>query len=82
MIYLLTDGDFPDNQKVLDTVRLLQPTGKKTKIQAIVFEDPAKARQGHHRSDERKLLTKAVEYLRWLPRIICKGQRWQSPLAN
>src|SRR5260221_71789 len=44
LIYLLNDGDFEDNKKVLDKINSLQAAANpKVKINTIVFTDPAKA---------------------------------------
>jgi hypothetical protein len=42
LIYLLTDGDFPDNQAVLDRIRVLNRE-KRVKISTIVFVDASNA---------------------------------------
>ena len=47
LLYLLTDGDFEDNKKVLDKINSLQANSSpKVKINTIVFTDPAKADKG------------------------------------
>lgn len=45
LIYLLTDGDFPDNKAVLDRIRVLN-RDKTAKINTIVFIDAANADKG------------------------------------
>ncbi|MBV8781660.1 MAG: hypothetical protein JO353_09700 [Phycisphaerae bacterium] len=47
LLYLLTDGDFEDNKKVLDRINQLQANmSPKVKINTIVFTDPTKADKG------------------------------------
>ena len=46
VVYLLTDGDFPDNAGVLRTVRDLnrfRPVDKKVKISAVAFVNDGEA---------------------------------------
>lgn len=45
LIYLLTDGDFPDNAKVLKRVRELNKD-KSVRLNTIVFTDPKEADKG------------------------------------
>ena len=45
LIYLLTDGDFPDNNAVLNRIRELNAQ-KKTKINTILFTNAETADKG------------------------------------
>jgi von Willebrand factor type A domain len=55
IVYLLTDGDFPDNQKVVDEIHKLDPD-RKVKVDTIAFTDSA-----DHDVDFRKILKQIAD---------------------
>jgi von Willebrand factor type A domain len=55
LVYLLTDGDFPDNAKVLDEIHKVNPDNK-VKINTIAFEGSA-----DHDVDFKKLLQQVAQ---------------------